>query len=941
MTSTTGTTRPPRTPSSDPRVTPAMRQHARFKAKYPDCVLFFRMGDFYEMFGDDAVLANKVLGITLTQRTEGVPMAGVPYHAVETYLRRMIEAGYRVAVCDQIQDPREAKGVVDRAVTRVLTPGTLVDETLLDESRPNQVAAIQFLESGERSAAALAVVELSTGSFSLVDLPPERVMDELVRLSPSELLHVETADGATPARIESLRTAVGCALTARPAWTFRLDDARDCLLEHFGVATLAGFGLDDDDPALGAAGAILRYLQETQAPGALDKSDRLGHLCPPKREPADRYLTIDATTLRNLEIECTLRGQTTAGSLLSIFVPGTAVRTAMGKRLLRRWLCFPLRDLVAIRARHKAVAALTRDRPFADALGKPLAAVQDVARIAGRISMNRATPRDVVALGKSVRELGAIANLLDGRLPFAQSHARLLALAGTLAPLGRTIDKQCIDSPPAHLREGGLFRDGIDAELDEARTLQRDAAGWLAAYQQRLVEQTGINTLKIGYNKVFGYYIQITHTHADRVPDTFSRKQTLKNAQRYTTPELKVFEEKVTTAQARAIDREKLLFERLCREAAAPAQALSEYAGIVAELDALACFAHAARRYGYTCPQLTEEPMLDIRQGRHPVLDQTLGERFVPNDCLLGPARPFAPDSTGRSNDHGDPHETPAADGRARRDSPGQASSLKPQASIALITGPNMAGKSTYIRQVALIVLLAHAGSFVPAEAATIGLVDRIFTRIGASDELHAGRSTFMVEMIEAANILHHATDRSLVILDEIGRGTSTLDGLSLAWAITETLAQRRCRTLFATHYHELTALADRVENLRNLHVSVREWGNEIIFVYRIQPGQTGRSYGIHVAKIAGLPSETIDRATQLLETLAVQTEPPNDDDSPPTSGPNSQLGLFTEYLEHPVVKELGQADLDTMTPIKAFDLLRRLHKQVQAGPRPPAPSSG
>ncbi|MCH8164432.1 MAG: DNA mismatch repair protein MutS [Planctomycetes bacterium] len=921
MTSTTGTTRPPRTPSSDPRVTPAMRQHARFKAKYPDCVLFFRMGDFYEMFGDDAVLANKVLGITLTQRTEGVPMAGVPYHAVETYLRRMIEAGHRVAVCDQIQDPKEAKGVVDRAVTRVLTPGTLVDETLLDESRPNQVAAIQFLESGERSAAALAVVELSTGSFSLVDLPPERVMDELVRLSPSELLHVETADGATPARIESIRAAVGCALTARGAWTFRLDDARDCVCEHFGVTTLAGFGLDDDDPALGAAGAVLRYLQETQAPDQTHLNDRLGHLCPPKREPADRYLTIDATTLRNLEIECTLRGQTTAGSLLSIFGPGTSCRTAMGKRLLRRWLCFPLRDLEAIRARHKAVADLTRDRPFADALGKPLAAVQDVARIAGRVSMNRATPRDVVALGKSVRELGAIADLLDGRPPFVQPHARLLALAGTLAPLGRTIHKQCIDSPPAHLREGGLFRDGIDAELDEARALQRDAAGWLAAYQQRLVEQTGINTLKIGYNKVFGYYIQITHTHADRVPDTFSRKQTLKNAQRYTTPELKVFEDKVTTAQARAIDREKLLFERLCREAAAPAQALSEYAGIIAELDVLACFAHAARRYGYTCPQLTEEPMLDIRQGRHPVLDQTLGERFVPNDCLLGPARPFAPVGGGRSND-------------------GQASSLKPQASLALITGPNMAGKSTYIRQVALIVLLAHAGSFVPAEAATIGLADRIFTRIGASDELHAGRSTFMVEMIEAANILHHATDRSLVILDEIGRGTSTLDGLSLAWAITEALAQRRCRTLFATHYHELTALADRVENLRNLHVSVREWGDEIIFVYRIQPGRTGRSYGIHVAKIAGLPSETIHRATQLLETLAVQTEPPSDD-APPTAGPNSQLGLFTEYLEHPVVKELGQADLDTMTPIEAFDLLRRLHKQVQPGPRPLAPSTG
>jgi DNA mismatch repair protein MutS len=887
-----------------------MRQHARFKAKHPECVLFFRMGDFYEMFDDDAVVAHRTLGITLTQRTEGIPMAGVPYHAVETYLRRMIEAGYRVAVCDQIQDPKEARGVVDREVTRVLTPGTLVDETLLDEAQTNHVAAVEFLEPGERSPAALAVVELSTGSFSLLHLPPDRVIDELVRINPSELLFAETTDGAVPPPVEAMRAAVGCALTARPAWTFRRRDAGECLREHFGVATLNGFGLDDDDPAVGAAGAVLRYLQETQAPDAGPDDNRLRHLRPPRRDHPDHYVIIDATTLRNLEIERTLYSQSTADSLLSIF---GGCRTAMGKRLLRRWLSFPLRDIDAIEARQRAVAVLTEDRPFAESLGEHIGAVQDVARIAGRVSMGRATPRDLVALGGSVGQLAAIVNLLEARPALGPQHARLERLAGSLGPLAETIRRRCVDSPPPHLREGGLFRDGVDPALDMARTHKRDATGWVAAYQKHLVEETGIGSLKVAYNRVFGYYIEITHTHADKIPASFSRKQTLKNAERYSTPELKQYEDKVTTADAEAIEREKVLFEQLCREAATEAAALAAYADIVGELDVLACFAEIAQRFGYACPQLVEEPILDIRQGRHPVLDRTLGERFVPNDCVVG-GRDGG--TKGRRDEGEEAEGCPGLEGEGL--------------SLALITGPNMAGKSTYIRQVALIVLLGHAGSFVPAASATIGLTDRIFTRIGAADELHAGRSTFMVEMTEAANILHHATDRSLVILDEIGRGTSTLDGLSLAWAIAETLAERRCRTLFATHYHELTTLADRVANVTNLHVAVREWGDEIIFLYRILRGRTDRSYGIHVARIAGVPPETLRRASRLLETLAVSTEPPKLQEAAAAAPPEAQLRLFTEYLEHPVVDQLRALDLDAMTPLEAFDVLRRLREGME-----------
>ncbi|MHC5114355.1 MAG: DNA mismatch repair protein MutS [Planctomycetota bacterium] len=872
----------------DPRDTPAMRQHRRFKEQHPDCILMFRMGDFYELFDDDAELVHRVLGLTLTQRTEGVPMAGVPYHALDGYLQKLITQGYRVAVCDQVQDPREAKGVVERAVTRVLTPGTLVDEALLEEARPNQIAAVR-LPDDPGGDAAVAIAEVSTGRFTVTPVPLPRLGDELARLAPAELLYPETPDGVVPEAIDRAARSVECPLTARPDWTFRPADAADLLKRHFGVRSLEGYGLADDDDEVASAGALVRYLLETQAPDGAEESSRLAHLRPPRREQRDDHLLIDATSLRALEIERTMRSGETRGSLLSVL---QRCVTPMGKRLLRRWLCFPLRRREAIEARQGAVAAFAADATLSARLADEIRPVQDVARIVGRIATRRANPRDLVALGGSVGHVGALVDLLDGPPAFADHAARLTTLRAVLAPLAETIGRRCVDAPPPHLRDGGLFRDGIDDVLDEARSLQQDGTTWLARYQQELVESTGIPSLKVGYNKVFGYYIEVTHTHTARVPDAFTRKQTLKNAERYITPELKTYEEKVTTAQTRAIEREKDLFDELCEEIRTHVTALGDYADVVAELDVLACFADTALRRGYVRPELTDVPVLDIRQGRHPVLDELLGDRFVPNDCVLG-----SEDST-----------------------------------LALITGPNMAGKSTAIRQAAIITLLAHTGSFVPAESATIGLVDRIFTRIGASDELHSGQSTFMVEMTETANILHHATDRSLVILDEIGRGTSTLDGLALAWAIAETIADTGCRTLFATHYHELTELADRRENVTNLHVSVREWGEEIVFLYRILPGRTDRSYGIHVAKIAGLPRETIARATEVLESLAVHTSaPPTTEEVTTPPAPRDQLDLFNAAPEHPAVDELRSVDLEVLTPLAAFDALRRLREMVQS----------
>jgi DNA mismatch repair protein MutS len=861
--------------------TPAMKQYHRFKQQHPDCILFFRMGDFYELFYEDAKVAAKAIGLTLTQRTEGIPMAGVPYHSVEGYLRRMIQQGYRVAICEQMEDPAEAKGVIRREVTRLVTPGTLTDEALLDEATENQLAAVQFIDDDH---VALAFAELSTGTFSVATFEAADLPDELARIRPRELLYVETANHQPPPRIKQLADPIGCSPTPRPAWQFRGAEATETLCKQFQVTTLAGFGIGEGDAIIGPAGAVVSYLLETQQA----HSGRLAHLLPPKRYEQADHLIVDQASLRSLEIERTFRSGEVGGSLLGTLQD---CRTPMGKRLLRTWLCFPLKDIAKITARQDAVASIVDDPIFSGDLAKRLDEVQDVQRISSRIAIGRAGPRDLVALGRSLSDVRKTMELLDRRVSFAGHLKRLNAIAPALDELGQKLREACVEAPPAHLRDGGLIRDGFDSQLDEYRLLQRDSSAFLAKYQQELCDTTGISSLKVGYNKVFGYYIEVTHTHVAKVPPTFTRKQTLRNAERYITPTLKEYEDKVLGASAKAIAREQHLFEELCKATAACLPQLHEFAAVIGELDVLACFARRAVRFRYVRPTISEKNALHIIDGRHPVLDELLADRFVPNDVHLG-------------------------------DGP----------TLGLITGPNMAGKSTYIRQAALLTLLAHTGSFVPAASATVGLTDRIFTRIGASDELHTGQSTFMVEMTETANICHHATPGSLVVLDEIGRGTSTLDGLALAWAITETLAKRGCRTLFATHYHELTQLADQLEGITNLNVTVREWADQVVFLHRIAPGAADKSYGIHVAQIAGLPKETVTRARELMNQLEVHTTI----NGSPRNGKkkkdeNPQLSLFTEYVEHPAVTRLRESNLDALSPLQAFDLLRQLKTELEA----------
>ena len=862
--------------------TPAMRQYVRFKTAHPECLLLFRMGDFYELFGQDAVVAHEALGITLTERTKGMPMAGVPHHSMETYLRRLVEGGHRVAICDQVQDPREAKGVVDRAVTRVLTPGTLVDESMLDDASTNHLVAVH--QVADRML--VAAVELSTGAFEIHDVPEERLVDALARIGPAELV-VGEPGGDDPSWLGELHAAQLAPVSRRPDWTFETKHARTLLESFHGVRSLEAFGLEGNDAAISVAGGLLHYLRETQAPEGGTPGERtLSHLQPPRLCREHEHVVIDSTSLRSLEVTRTLRAGTTEGTLLSVLQRG---RTPMGRRLLREWLCWPLRDRDRIEARHRSIGVFIEDDDFSGRTRSILDGIQDVARIGARISMGRATPRDLVGLGQSLSRLVELVDVLDERPAFDAQREGLQRLGLDLAGIEERIHEQCVPDPPAHLRSGGLFRDGVDPELDEARLLQRDANSWLAEYQSRIIEETSIPSLKVGFNKVFGYYIELSRTNSDKAPEQFIRKQTLKNAERFITPELKDFEEKVTSAEARGLERERELFDELCAEVALRNGELAAFAALVAELDCLLGLSEVAARRGWTRPSMTEAPGIHIEGGRHPVLESMLRDSFVPNDCSLA------------SPEH-----------------PG---------TLALITGPNMAGKSTFIRQVALIGLLAHAGSWVPAERARIGMMDRILTRIGASDELHAGRSTFMVEMIETANILHHATERSLVVLDEIGRGTSTLDGLSLAWAITETLAARGAPTLFATHYHEITTLADSMDSVTNLHVTVREWNDQIIFLHRIQPGRTDRSYGIHVARLAGLPRETLERAQAVLDSLVVNEVGTSDLVPPPP--PTDQMSLFQETTQDPILARLAELSIEHMTPMEAFDALRALLSEL------------
>jgi len=911
--------------AKDPWDTPAMRQWTAIKKEHPDCVLFFRMGDFYELFGDDATNLSRDLGLALAKRGSAIPFAGVPHHQKSNYLQKAIDAGYRVAVVDQLEDPKEAKGVVKRGVTQVVTPGTLVDEALMLDEQTAYLGAIVF---DDDTHAGIAIVELSTGSFRVFDGPTQSCIDELARVGIRELIYAESSMGQIPPRTQSVLDSLAVAGTGQPSWHFRREEALEAIHDQYGSATTAGYGLDDSSISIRAAGVILRYLRQTQAVDQVETNATSGsefqrqratlaHLRAPTRIDRSTTCTIDATSLRALEIEHTIRDASVEGSLAGVFLAsqtGTrcVLRTPMGKRMIRHWLTAPLTEMSAINARLDAVGALKDDRTLAGALGGRLAPICDIARIAGRVALGRATPRDLVALGNGGSGIRGLIETLDQCNALESHRAALVAIEGSLSPVAEKIVACCIDDPPSHMREGGLIRDGIDPQLDEARSLERDAGAWLVEYQSKLMEQHDLPSLKVGYNKVFGYYLELPAGQAARAPDIFTRKQTLKNAERYITPELKEFEDKVLGASGQAIERERLLFDELCEMARGILDELGAYAHTVGQLDVLAGFGDKAHHRGWVRPTINPGLGMDIKQGRHPVLDEMLEQRFIPNDCTLG-----------------------------TRDS---------QPHLALLTGPNMAGKSTYIRQCALLVVLAQSGSFVPADSMILGITDRIFTRVGADDALHRGLSTFMVEMTETANILNNATDRSLVILDEIGRGTSTLDGLSLAWAISEHLAQEHeagPRTLFATHYHEITELEQRLgDRVKNLNVAVKEWTSEdgvqeIAFLHSIRPGRADQSYGVHVAKLAGVPTSVTTRAAEVLESLSVQQGDRIDAKAITASTKKSvakantdsagQMGLFTEFVNHPVVNELREVKLDNMTPMQAFDALRSLQERASS----------
>lgn len=881
------------------KLTPAMRQFHEFKDRFPGCVLLFRMGDFYELFYEDAVEVSKAIGLTLTERSPGQPMAGVPHHQLDNYLRKLIDKGFRVAIADQVQDPKEAKGVVERAVTRVLTPGTLVDDDLL-ESRPSGgTLAAAYLDAEGVSIAAL---DVSTGAFTLDSAPLSNLLDCLSRFAVAELLLPDDCPAGLRSRIEIEAGRAGAAITMRPAWHFRKNESREAVLKHFGVKSVEGFGLEDGDAALVAAGAVLRYAGETQTPhNGADKNGltpSLSYIRPPRRAaPGDR-LVLDATSLRALEIERTIRRGGVDGSLVGEVLAGGQCMTALGRRQVAHWLREPSARLGEIEGRHAAVAALVEDTKQAGELCTALEPIQDIARIAARLALGRAAPRDLVGLGQSLASLPTV-HAACANTPALALRARALHdTLDALTPLTEAITTACVERPPARLTDGGLVREGVDEQLDEARGLQHDAGQWLADFQQRLAEQVKIPAIRVGYNKVFGYYIELSAAQAKEHGDTLisaglSRKQTLKNAERYVNDELRHFEHRVQTAEARALEREKVIFDGLCLKARDKLDAIARAAEAIGALDALSCFAALARKRGWVRPQMVEEPNLEIDAARHPVLERTLADRLVPNDVTL--------------NEY---------------------------ARLAIITGPNMAGKSTYIRTAALLVVLAHAGSFVPADSAKIGLADRVFTRVGADDALHDGQSTFMVEMAETAAILNNATERSVVVLDEIGRGTSTLDGLSLARAIAERLAgdakHPGPRTLFATHYHELTTLEEeRAGHVRNLAVRVREVGDEVVFLHHVEPGRADRSYGVQVARLAGIPPEVVQRAAQVLASLSVREDArpaPTKQSSEPQS---PQLSLFARAEPHPAIDKLAELKLETITPMQAFDLLRELRGMV------------
>ena len=856
-----------------------MQQYLEAKNSHPGMMLLFRMGDFYELFNEDAQEASRILGLTLTSRDKSVPMAGFPHHSLENHLRKLLQAGKRVAVCDQVEEASEAKGLVRREVTRIITPGTLTEDDLLDPRSNNHLVCV--LQGAKNSLCGLAWVELSTGQFFAVDLSPSDLRDYLSRLRPAEILFPDDPKNPEPP-FDLVALLPGAAFSPRADWCFESGSALGVLHKHFDVSTLSGFGFEDKQICLRAAGALLGYLHETLKAA-------LVHLRKITPFSQGSFLAIDEVTRRSLELTRTMRDGGREGSLLHRI---DRTSTPMGARLLSDWLLSPLANINLINQRLDAVDIFKRDYGLRADLRNVLSKAYDLQRLSARIGTGRAGPRDLGSVARTLVLLPEIqAVLARGNSSLLQALSQKIALLPHLRDkLFAALEEQL----PLSAKEGGIIKQGYDFDLDELRNISISGKEWMANFQAQEIARTGISSLKVGFNQVFGYFIEITHTHTAKVPPDYQRKQTLKNAERYITPELKEQEEKVLNAQEKLEKYEYELFLQLRELASSHTLELMATAETLAIADVLCSLAELASERGWTRPDIVEKPILDIVDGKHPVLEQTMPSgTFVPNSASLHP-------------EHG---------------------------MFLLITGPNMGGKSVYIRQVALITLLAHVGSFVPASRVIVGLTDRIFTRVGASDELGRSQSTFMVEMTEAANILNNATASSLVILDEIGRGTSTYDGVSIAWAITEHLHDKvGCRTLFATHYHELAQLEESLKKFKNLRVCVRETPTGIIFLHRIEAGSADQSYGIHVAQRAGVPRPVLDRAKIILADLEERHLLSNEQEGALIRRPKIIQGSLFASTEDPILASLRELDVAKFSSDQLLDLIIRWQKDLRKG---------
>ena len=874
--------------------TPLMRQYRKIKAQYPDAIVLFRMGDFYETFEEDAKITAKVLGIALTKRANGaaadVPLAGFPHHALDTYLPKLVKAGYKVAICEQLEDPKLAKGIVKRDVIEIVTPCVAVSDKLLDNRANNFVCALFF--KGDKVGVAFA--DVSTGEFYTTEVKIDELSNLLDTITPSEILYSKSHKDIIEQVFGEIQ--VKPAFTKLEDWVFKYDYAFEILTGHFQTQSLKGFGIDDLEIGIISAGAVLHYLQDTQR-------TRLVHIKRISRFDVSDYMILDPATKRNLEIAVSYLGETTYGTLFSVI---DRTQTPMGARLLKRWVLRPLKKLEPIQKRLEAVKELYENSKLRKELKEILAEIGDIERLISRIAIRahlpgttgRANPRDMISLKESLKKIPKIRSLLAEVK--SETLQKIYKLLNPLENIIALIESAIVDDPPATVADGGVIRDGYNPELDELRYISRSSKEFIASLQQKERERTGIPSLKIDYNSVFGYYIEITKAHLDKVPPDYIRKQTLVNAERFITPELKEYEEKIFTAEEKMAALEAELFNQLREKISEYTESIQKNAQLIAMLDCFVSLSEVAVENNYTCPIVDDSDVIEIKEGRHPVVEKILppGEKFVPNDVRLDNS----------------------------------------ENQILIITGPNMSGKSVFLRQVGLIVLLAQIGSFVPASYARIGIVDRIFTRVGASDNIAGGESTFLVEMHEMANILNNATPRSLILLDEVGRGTSTFDGISIAWAITEYLHENprvRAKTIFATHYHELNELAELYPRIKNFKADVREVGDKVIFLHKIVPGYADHSYGIEVAKMAGLPKEVTDRAKEILANLEQKELTPQGKVKKKISKEalmqKFQISLF-ELNDDRLRQEILNLDIDNMTPLQALLKLQELRGKIRSG---------